>query len=299
MNREHKRHIVAVNAIIKNKEGDKILIVKRHKGEVAFPSKWAFPGGKVEREETVMQALKKEVKEEVGLEIEDEKKYLKDFTFVRPDDINVVGLIFLVTAKNIDVKLSEDFEDYAWVTEEEFKDYDYIPGMEEEVKMVFHKDVHKQFPKASCAVLVEKDGKFLLGERAKVNYQGFWVIPGGRVDFGEKLEDAAVREVKEETNIDVELVKFLGWKEIINIPGNYHRCVFFYLGKPKNTNIKVSDDLLQAKFFSMDEIKKLKNLAASVEWVLKKEGYWKGSDDDSANSPLYVNWTPESEKSRG
>tara|TARA_Y100000031_G_C8049861_1_gene305648 strand:- start:191 stop:589 length:399 start_codon:yes stop_codon:yes gene_type:complete len=128
-------------------------------------------------------------------------------------------------------------------------------------------------PRIGSAVLVEHEGKFLLGQRNKKNYFGYWVIPGGGVGYGETLQEAALREIKEETNLDVELVKLICHQEIINLPGNYHSVVFFHLAKPKHLNIQASDDLSQAKFFSLEEIKNLK-IAESVEHVLREAGYW-------------------------
>jgi ADP-ribose pyrophosphatase YjhB (NUDIX family) len=132
----------------------------------------------------------------------------------------------------------------------------------------------KKRPRLGSAVLVEKDGKFLLGERNKKNYNGYWVIPGGGVRYGETIKQAAVREIKEETNLDVELIKPIGFKEILNLPEDYHTIVFYHLAKPKNLDLKASEDLSKAGFFTIEEIKKLK-IAESVEWVLRKAGYWK------------------------
>ncbi len=137
---EDKKHIVAITALIKNKIGDKFLIVKRHKNEIAFPGKWAFPGGKVERGQDILETLRKEIMEEVGLEIEDFKKFIKDYTFIRPDGHNVVGFCFEVITKTEEVIISEDFEDFKWITPEELLDFDHIKGMEEEVNKVFNKE---------------------------------------------------------------------------------------------------------------------------------------------------------------
>ena len=134
---ENKKHIVAITAIIKNQEGNKFLIVKRSVNEIAFPGKWAFPGGKVEKGQTILETLRREILEEVDLEIEDYKKYLKDYTFVRPDGHNVVGLSYFVRAKSERVRLSKDLEDFRWITPEELKDFDCIQGMEEEVNLAF------------------------------------------------------------------------------------------------------------------------------------------------------------------
>lgn len=128
-------------------------------------------------------------------------------------------------------------------------------------------------PTVGCAIIVEHDGKILLGERNKQNCNGFWVIPGGRVEFGETIEEAGIRELKEETGLDIEILKFIGHKEIINAPGDYHRIVFFYLGRPISKELKVSDDLSNAGFFAIEDIKKMKTVG-SVEWALRKAGFW-------------------------
>ncbi|MBL7206196.1 MAG: NUDIX domain-containing protein [Candidatus Aenigmarchaeota archaeon] len=132
----------------------------------------------------------------------------------------------------------------------------------------------EKVPRVGSAVLVEKDGKFLLGERNKKNAKGFWVIPGGKVEWGETIEQAAIREIKEETGLDIEIIKKIGSKEIINTPADYHRVVFFHLARPKNSDLKYNDDLSDAGFFTIDEIKNMKTVK-SVEWVLRKAGYWK------------------------
>jgi 8-oxo-dGTP diphosphatase len=128
-------------------------------------------------------------------------------------------------------------------------------------------------PRLTAAVLVMHEGKFLLAERNKENYNGYWIIPGGGVEFGETIQNAALREIKQETNLDVDIIKLIGHKEVINVPGNYHSVVFYYLAKPKHLNIEANDDVSKANFFSIDEIKKMK-IAESVEWVLKDAGFW-------------------------
>lgn len=131
-------------------------------------------------------------------------------------------------------------------------------------------------PRVGGAVLVEHEGKFLLGQRNKKNACGLWVIPGGGVDFGETTKEAAVREIKEETNIDVDIIKFICYQEIINVPGDYHGVIFFYLAKPKHLNFKAKEDISKVGFFSIDEIKKM-NIVNSVESVLREAGYWEST----------------------
>ncbi len=62
------------------------------------------------------------------------------------------------------------------------------------------------------AVLVKKDGKYLLGKRSKVNMHGVgtWCSPGGHIEFNESPEDTAKRETFEETGIKIKNVTFIG-----------------------------------------------------------------------------------------
>jgi 8-oxo-dGTP diphosphatase len=130
-----------------------------------------------------------------------------------------------------------------------------------------------QQPRLTSAVLIEKDGKFLLGKRNKATGNGLWVIPGGGVDFGETTQQAAIREIKEETNLDIELLNLICHKEVIATHANYHSVVFFYKAKPLHSNIWASDDLSEIKYLTIEEIKQL-TTAPSVQQVFEELGLW-------------------------
>ncbi len=64
--------------------------------------------------------------------------------------------------------------------------------------------------KTSTAVIPFPDDAILLVKRGTVPFKGYWALPGGRVDPGETVEQTIVREVKEETGLDVSIVLVIG-----------------------------------------------------------------------------------------
>jgi 8-oxo-dGTP diphosphatase len=62
----------------------------------------------------------------------------------------------------------------------------------------------KKTIKVACDIFVLKEGKLLLGIRKNSYGEGNWGLPGGHLEWGEKLDDCAIRELKEETGIEVE-----------------------------------------------------------------------------------------------
>lgn len=63
----------------------------------------------------------------------------------------------------------------------------------------------KAYPKVGVGGIVIQDGRVLLLLRKRPPEAGTWSLPGGRVEFGERLEDAVVRELREELGITVEV----------------------------------------------------------------------------------------------
>lgn len=64
-------------------------------------------------------------------------------------------------------------------------------------------------PKVAACTIPVQDGKIILTRRAIEPARGKWVFPGGYVERGETVEEAALRETKEETNLDVRLLEIL------------------------------------------------------------------------------------------
>lgn len=124
-------------------------------------------------------------------------------------------------------------------------------------------------PSIVVSALVEKDNRFLLVKEILESGQPYWIIPGGKVEFGENLIDAVKREIKEETNLDVEIKKFIDFQEAIHPKYDYHTVIFFYHAVPQNEDIILDKDIIEAKFFSREEIRSL-NLVDSAKKFLER-----------------------------
>ena len=82
-------------------------------------------------------------------------------------------------------------------------------------------------PTTRVSVVVIQDNKILLVKHRKGNRQ-YWVLPGGRLEYGETFEECGTRELKEETGLDVEVQNFLFLSEAI-APDRSRHIVNIYL----------------------------------------------------------------------
>ena len=146
-----KAHYVSHTLIIV-KDG-KFLITKRAPTEKAFPNMWTVPGGgqklkDYDREPDTRAGhwynvgelvCQREVLEEIGINVPvEDMKYVTSLAFKLPDGVPIfVNSYYTVfSIKEEDIKLSPELTEFKWVTLEEAKEYDLIPGIWEELEMV-------------------------------------------------------------------------------------------------------------------------------------------------------------------
>ncbi|PIR97910.1 MAG: ADP-ribose pyrophosphatase [Candidatus Colwellbacteria bacterium CG10_big_fil_rev_8_21_14_0_10_42_22] len=112
-------------------------------------------------------------------------------------------------------------------------------------------------------VLLEKEGKFLLVQESTSGIRGLWGLPGGGIDGGESPEQAAEREVEEESGFDVELIRKIA--EIQDKKRNSVRHIF--LGKIKSGELRIDKrEHIDAGWFSKEEMQSLK---LRGDWVIE------------------------------
>ncbi len=96
-------------------------------------------------------------------------------------------------------------------------------------------------PKVGIGVFVIKDNKILLGKRKNSHGAGTWSLPGGHLEFKESWEDCARREVKEETNLNIENIKFCAVTNDIFVEENKHYITIFLLSDYKSGDEKIME----------------------------------------------------------
>ena len=131
-------------------------------------------------------------------------------------------------------------------------------------------------PRLGCATLVIKGDSVLLGRSNKKFIYGQLVVPGGGVDFGEYFYDTAKREIFEETGIEIENVRHIGLYEIVKPKENNHRVIIFCHADYKGGEIIASDDLMEASFFTREQIAneiKAGNICEVPLQMLKDSGW--------------------------
>jgi len=141
-----------------------------------------------------------------------------------------------------------------------------------------HPETFKPFrnPLPAVDVIIEYSDGIVLIERK--NPPLGWALPGGFIEYGERVEEAAVREAKEETNLEIELKYFLGYFDAPERDPRFHTISFVFVAEGRG-NLKAKDDAREAKCFKIEEIpwdKLCFDHAKILQRYLKRRG---GQDD--------------------
>lgn len=112
-------------------------------------------------------------------------------------------------------------------------------------------------PKITCGAIIERNGKVLLIKRNNKPYKNYWSLPGGHINWGERVEEAIKREVKEEIGLDFQ-PKFFNYQNEIIPKINWHSLVLFFIGKARGEMKLNKSEVKNLKWFSKKEVEKLK-----------------------------------------
>lgn len=123
---------IGVKVIIKNSDGLILLLRRADHYLTNGLEAWDIPGGRIKPEEALMDALAREVEEELGVELIGSPTLLiAQDIFVSHKDLHVVRLTYLHTMDVANVTLSEEHYEYRWVALDETKNFSIEPFLRE------------------------------------------------------------------------------------------------------------------------------------------------------------------------
>ncbi|HEY7109783.1 MAG TPA: NUDIX hydrolase [Nitrososphaeraceae archaeon] len=144
------------------------------------------------------------------------------------------------------------------------------------------KEYHR--PAITVDIIIEREGNLLLVRRKKDPFKGLLCIPGGFVDFGEKVEIAAKREAYEETNLRVEPIAILGVYSDPQRDPRGHTVSVSFIAKIIDGIPKAGDDADDVKWVPLDDNRL--HLAFDHSRLLQDYRSWKKNNGTYWSSKL-------------
>ena len=124
------------------------------------------------------------------------------------------------------------------------------------------------------AMIRKNTGEYLAIKRAEAVEVGSWEFPGGRVDSGETIEKALEREIKEETNLRVDIERFVGWGQGFGIRDHkgkiVNRFVMFFECRLIKGKLKLDHETSDHKWVTLEQLLQFKPLSRPVQDFLGK-----------------------------
>jgi len=113
-------------------------------------------------------------------------------------------------------------------------------------------------PGVGVGVIIKKDGKVLLQKRIGAHGEGTWCFPGGHLEFGESPEQTALREVKEEVNVDIAKPRVVGLTNDIMRADKKHYVTIFVEAEYAGGEARIGepDKLKEIGWFALDNLPK-------------------------------------------
>ena len=114
---------------------------------------------------------------------------------------------------------------------------------------------HKKIILTCAGAIIEKDGRILLQRRSD---NGLWGLPGGLLELEETFEEAAVREVREETGLEVRLTAFIGiyhhYDMVWENGDRAHTIGAYYAAAIEGGELRIDEESLELRYFAEGEL---------------------------------------------
>jgi 8-oxo-dGTP diphosphatase len=100
--------------------------------------------------------------------------------------------------------------------------------------------------------VIVKEGKVLLQKRSFGKFRGCWVLPGGKVDSNEDTWNACIREAREETGLDVSIVRMVGFYDDPDRDPEKNAVSIAFLCRPVRGKVRKSSEATEIKWFPIE-----------------------------------------------
>lgn len=277
--------IPAAGCLVEN--GGHVLLIRRKSPPSA--GAWSLPVGFVQFGETAEQAAVREVAEETGLQVE-ATALIGTYNDIIEDAHSHLVLIFRAHVLSGELRAGDDAEEAAWFSENHLPPvafasaqsaveawravrngpptaYYFCPRCRS--KLGRRKIGDREHPACPVCdwiywinpvpvaetIVTDNEGRILLIKRKLPPRVGDWALPGGHIDWGESAETAAIREVREETGLEVRLARLLCTMGLPSLL-NPEQCVLksVFVGEIAGGKLQAGDDALEARFFAWENL---------------------------------------------
>lgn len=297
----YAQHKACVGVVLA--QGDDVLLLRR--ARPPYAGAWGLPAGYVEMDETPAEAAARETLEETGLTV-----VVGPLLGVYPfdDDPRGAGLLLAYLARPIEGALREGDEGEARWTPLDALPTDLVGAGQASALLAWRAAtraagndvrfcarcgaptemlerygrprpvcpacdlVHFREPKTTGGVVVEDNGRILLARRTQNPGRGLWNIPSGYADWDERVDEAAVRELAEETGLAVELTGLFG---VFPFGDARHGrgTMVLYRGRVVGGQLVAGDDTDAVGFFAPEALPPIafdSNEAALAQWIRER-----------------------------
>lgn len=177
---------------------EKFFIARRSRDE-----KWEFIGGKVREGESLREASIREIDEETDVDLEGQINNFEtgESYQSRDNEKYTLNPVLIEVKEEFEAELSEEHTEYEWIDLKEFYQYDSL-GQYKALENL-------EIVNGDVSLAVARRGlMYLMLERSDENSSsGKWTFPGGKIEDDESKREAVLRELREETQLDGEVVE--------------------------------------------------------------------------------------------